>query len=216
MHKLFLLESFVLAFLLQGCATVENLSKQESNYYQGKTIPYGGTVKNFQHLVDLSDIDYSTELFEPMFVMTNLVWLVDVPLSIIGDTLTLPYTIPYYFVNEYREREMKGYYFSINQSCNMHLDLDTDGKAVISVGLRKNTTEERVDCYYRNRKTLSCWSKGKWVRNSNNVSVYVSPKEEHQFVLDDEKQVLIYQGFAGNNTFPLFGCKNKIVLEEDK
>jgi uncharacterized protein YceK len=70
----------ILALLLSGCGTYINLPLQ-SVPFQDHAIVYGGV------RVDLAK-------FLPMFPLGTLLALIDLPLSLAFDTLTLPLTVP--------------------------------------------------------------------------------------------------------------------------
>jgi uncharacterized protein YceK len=77
---------FALTLALTGCGTARNFSKG----WEGRTKPYGGV-----------RIAVGTVL---------LFWTTDVPLSAIGDTLTLPLTLPIAGVHAVHD-SLRDYYF---------------------------------------------------------------------------------------------------------
>jgi uncharacterized protein YceK len=89
---------FALTLALTGCGTARNFSKG----WEGRTKPYGGVriaVDRFRH--PGPEADMGTVL---------LFWTTDVPLSAIGDTLTLPLTLPIAGVHAVHD-SLRDYYF---------------------------------------------------------------------------------------------------------
>ncbi len=78
-----------MTFLCTGCGTVLNvafgLTKDRKIAFMtsGKTYPYGGIILDASMIYDSS----------PLSPLTKPFFIIDMPLSLVGDTITLPYTI---------------------------------------------------------------------------------------------------------------------------
>lgn len=95
---------FVLALVASGCGTASNLNPPTQSSGEERprqTRVYGGVRQSWADLkgLDFSDVACINLYFLPFY-------LADLPLSLIGDTLTLPYT-----VGVEVHRAITGYYF---------------------------------------------------------------------------------------------------------
>jgi uncharacterized protein YceK len=74
-----------------GCGTVENLQEatQPSHHFDASwNTVYGGVSKDYAHLQESRDVTFKNP-HDPWLM------LLDLPFTLIGDTITLPYTIAY-------------------------------------------------------------------------------------------------------------------------
>jgi uncharacterized protein YceK len=78
---------------LSGCGTVVNLSSRQQTEFTDATKPYGGVC------VDAAFAGMFAS--QPQSIPVALGVLIDVPFSLIGDTLTLPYVL---YVNAHKDR----------------------------------------------------------------------------------------------------------------
>jgi uncharacterized protein YceK len=89
--------SMVAVFLLGGCGTVSNLSLPPQ--MEGRQ-PYGGVRQDIglvrQNAADAKQATATSESVGDG--VEALLAAVDVPLSVVGDTLALPYTVPSYLL----------------------------------------------------------------------------------------------------------------------
>jgi uncharacterized protein YceK len=77
---------------MAGCGSISNLSEGPGMHEKNvRTMPYGGVVIDAQVLVEPCT-DSNITFFSG--VVAVLFGLIDLPFSIVVDTLTLPYTIP--------------------------------------------------------------------------------------------------------------------------
>jgi uncharacterized protein YceK len=80
-----------IALLCGGCGTVENLQEatQPSHHFDAswKTV-YGGVSIDYAHLLECRDVTFKNP-HDPWLM------ILDLPFTLIGDTITLPYTLAY-------------------------------------------------------------------------------------------------------------------------
>ena len=80
-----------IALLCGGCGTVENLREATPPKYNTgeswKTV-YGGVQKDYSYISECRDVDFKNP-HDPWLV------ILDLPFTLIGDTITLPYTVAY-------------------------------------------------------------------------------------------------------------------------
>jgi len=104
------LAALILLFVLSGCGTVVNIwlgvepdhPKTAASHYNwgvyfGDTEVYGG-IRNDAHGIGEAACG-ENGFWWSVFAFPVLVFI-DFPLSLVGDTLTLPYTIPYVLTRE--------------------------------------------------------------------------------------------------------------------
>jgi uncharacterized protein YceK len=77
---------------ITGCGSISNLSEGPGMHEKRvRTVPYGGVLIDAEVLAEPCT-DPEISVFGSVFAV--LFGLIDLPLSIVVDTLTLPYTIP--------------------------------------------------------------------------------------------------------------------------
>jgi uncharacterized protein YceK len=85
-----------LAFFLTGCGTIYNFPESHGALapQHATRLPYGGVKMDATSGVDLANtaLDFQTEHLV-LIPLSAYLLLVDLPLSAIGDTLTLPYVL---------------------------------------------------------------------------------------------------------------------------
>jgi uncharacterized protein YceK len=82
------------ALLVGGCGTFTNLTDD------GGTRIYGGVTRDVDQVLD----SYTASNNSAIYFAGLLVWCADVPLSALGDTVTLPYVVPVAMWNETHTR----------------------------------------------------------------------------------------------------------------
>jgi uncharacterized protein YceK len=78
---------------LAGCGTIGNLARPGPPVGGGK-VPFGGVQLDQEHIQQASAEDSKK----------RLLWVADLPLSLIGDVVTWPYTATYTYINESAEQ----------------------------------------------------------------------------------------------------------------
>jgi len=191
------------AFALQGCGTVANMADKD-------TTPYGGVKKAASGFTgSCHSFDCAGKVFSQVFA------IIDIPLSIVFDTVTLPYTIPYAISNANDERRFSGRYVNAKKGgCIFDLDLKSRDKAHLSISKNK-----KLQCKPAHSGRDCADLNGSWRIIDDELAYFPSggSGDAYRFSFNDEDTSLTYIGNKSTrNNKPLKmsrQCATKTLLK---